>query len=309
MEPQTSAAVLMVRPMHFAANPETARSNFFQNAAGAEPDVAARAQREFDGLALALAKAGVVVHEFAGQRERVVPDEIFPNNWLSLHADGTAVLYPMLAANRRLERRPALLEALHNEHGYRVERVIDLTHLEARGEFVEGTGSLVLDRERHVAYACRSPRTTSAAVAEFCAKLRYDAVEFSAFDRAGRPLYHTNVLMTLGTRFAACCLDAIADTTERQSVIAALERSGHEIVALDFAELEGFAGNMLELRGRDGPVIALSTTALTALAPSSRRALDRHGTLIAADVRTIEKAGGGSVRCMLAEVALPRAAT
>jgi hypothetical protein len=306
-EPQTADAVLMIRPAQFAANAETSASNFFQRATGGGHELAERACREFDALALALARAGVHVYQFAGQQNRALPDEVFPNNWLSLHADGTAVLYPMLAANRRLERRPELITALRDDYGYRVDRVVDLTNLEAHGEFLEGTGSLVLDRERRIAYACRSPRTTSAAIAEFCEQLRYQATEFSAVDRTGRAIYHTNVLLALGTRFAACCVAAIANNTERQTVVAQLESTGHELISLTFDELEGFAGNMLELRGAAGPVIALSTTALAALSPLSRRALERHGALVSADVATIEKAGGGSVRCMLAEIALPRA--
>jgi hypothetical protein len=306
-EPQTADAVLMIRPAQFAANTETAASNFFQRATADDNAIAEQARREFDALALALAGAGVHVHQFAGQADRSLPDEVFPNNWLSLHADGTAVLYPMLATNRRLERRPELLTALRDDYGYRVDRVVDLTNLEAHGEFLEGTGSLVLDRERRIAYACRSPRTTSAAIAEFCEQLRYQATEFSAVDRTGRAIYHTNVLLAVGTRFAACCVAAIANDTERQTVVAQLESTGHELISLTFDELEGFAGNLLELRGAAGPVIALSATALAALSPLSRRALERHGALVSADVATIEKAGGGSVRCMLAEIALPRA--
>ena len=306
-ELQTADAVLMIRPAQFAANTETAASNFFQRATAGDAEIAERARREFDALALALVRAGVHVYQFAGQANRALPDEVFPNNWLSLHADGTAVLYPMLAANRRLERRPELLTALRDDYGYRVDRVVDLTNLEAHGEFIEGTGSLVLDRERRIAYACRSPRTTSGAIAEFCEQLRYQATEFSAADGMGRAIYHTNVLLAVGTRFAACCVAAIANDTERQTVVAQLESTGHELITLTFDELEGFAGNMLELRGTAGPVIALSATALAALSPISRRALERHGALVSADVATIEKAGGGSVRCMLAEIALPRA--
>jgi hypothetical protein len=306
-EPQTADAVLMIRPAQFAANTETVASNFFQRTTAGGSVIAEQARREFDALALTLARAGVRVHQFAGQPDRAVPDEVFPNNWLSLHADGTAVLYPMLAANRRLERRPELLTALRDDYGYRVDRIVDLTNLEAHGEFLEGTGSLVLDRGRRIAYACRSPRTTSAAIAEFCEQLRYQATEFSAMDRAGRAIYHTNVLLAVGTRFAACCVAAIANDTERQTVVAQLESTGHELISLTFDELEGFAGNLLELRGSAGPVIALSATALAALSPISRRALERHGALVSADVATIEKAGGGSVRCMLAEIALPRA--
>jgi hypothetical protein len=303
-ERQASDAVLMVRPRSFGANPQTATSNFFQRTSSDPPDVA-RALREFDALALALASSGIRVHQFAGERGAALPDEIFPNNWLSLHADGTAVLYPLLATNRRAERRREILDRLVDD-GYRIERIIDLTPLEAGGAFLEGTGSLVLDRPQRMAYACRSPRTHDRALAEFVRLLDYEAVAFDAVDRAGRPIYHTNVLMSVGTGFAALCTSAIRDREQRELVRATLERSGHELVDLSYDELDAFAGNLLELASSAGPVIALSATALAALEDATRRALERHGSLVATDIATIEGVGGGSVRCMLAEVALPR---
>jgi hypothetical protein len=302
-EPQAARAVLMVRPAHFGCNAETAGSNFFQRSASDAGDAALRAQREFDALAFALASAGVRVHQFAGQRSAALPDEVFPNNWLSLHADGTAVLYPMLAPNRRKERRRDVLAALE-AWGYAVENVVDLTALEARGEYLEGTGSLVLDRARRVAYACLSPRTHLKALLEFARALRYEVVPFTAFDGAGRPIDHTNVVLSLGTRFAALCTSAIASPEQRRSVVARLEASQREVIDLSKAELESFGCNLLELEGRSGPVIALSAAALRSLASGTQRALERHGRLVTADIATIERIGGGSVRCMLAEVAL-----
>jgi hypothetical protein len=307
-ERQTAAAVLMVRPARFGSNAETAASNFFQREALDPNDAAQRARHEFDALALALAGAGVRVHQFAGQREAALPDEVFPNNWLSLHADGTAVLYPMLAPSRRRERRRDILDALVDSCGYRIDRIVDLTHLEGRGEYLEGTGSVVLDRVAHVAYACLSPRTNVAALEEFARALRYEVVPFSAADAAGRPIYHTNVVLSVGTRFAALCTAAIADADERRSVVARLEASGREIIDLSKAELEGFACNLLELDGASGPVIALSAAALCGLAATTRAALEGHGRLVTAEIPTIERLGGGSVRCMLAEVALPTTA-
>jgi hypothetical protein len=304
-EAQTTGAVLMVRPAHFGSNDETAGSNFFQRSSAGIADAALRALREFDALALALADAGVRVHQFAGQRTPALPDEVFPNNWLSLHADGTAVLYPMLAANRRRERRRDVLEALVDSCGYRIDRIVDLTGLEAREHYLEGTGSLVLDRERHVAYACRSPRTHSGALAEFARVLRYEVVTFAATDAAG-PIYHTNVVMSLGTRFAALCTRAIPDAVQRRTVVERLQASGRQLIELRAEELASYAGNLLELAGAAGPVIALSAAALASLAAPTRRLLERHGDLVTADISTIEHIGGGSVRCMLAEVALPR---
>ena len=306
-EPQASPAVLMVRPARFGHNAETASSNFFQRSEERPGDEVANALREFDALALALVRAGVRVLEFAGQRDAALPDEVFPNNWLSLHSDGTAVLYPLLAPTRRRERRTDVLTELRERQSYRIARIVDLTHFESRGEFLEGTGSLVLDRPRRTAYACVSSRTHAAPLAELCRALDYEAVAFRAVDRAGRPIYHTNVLLGIGTRFAAVCTAAIADPAERGAVLARLEDTGHELVDLTFDQLEAFAGNLLELRGSRGPVIALSATALRSLDTGARRALERHGELVAADVATLERIGGGSVRCMLAEVALPNA--
>jgi hypothetical protein len=307
-ERQTADAVLMVRPAQFGSNAETAASNYFQRSTSGVSDAPLLARREFDLLALALVNAGVRVHQFAGQRGAALPDEVFPNNWLSLHADGTAVLYPMLALSRRRERRRDVLEALVDSCGYRIDRVVDLTALEQRGEYLEGTGSVVLDRAGRVAYACLSPRTHASALAEFADALRYEVVPFSAVDAAGRPIYHTNVVLSLGTRFAALCTRAIADAAARRNVVARLEASGRAVIDLSPAELESFAGNVLELDGTKGPVIALSAAALRSLKPATRAGFERHGCLVAADIATIERIGGGSVRCMLAEVALPRKA-
>jgi hypothetical protein len=306
VESQTADAVLMVRPASFGSNAETAGSNFFQAPAAGIGEAALRAQREFDGLTLALANAGVRVHQFAGYQDAALPDEVFPNNWLTLHADGTAVLYPLLAGNRRRERRAEILSTLVDSCGYRIDRVVDLTNLEKRGEFLEGTGSLVLDRERHVAFACRSPRTHDHALAEFGRALRYEIVPFAAVDDAGRAIYHTNVVLSLGTRFAVLCTKTIVDSTERRAVLERIEDSARELIDLSAEQLTSFAGNLLELAGNAGPVIALSAAALRSLAGPTRRALERHGALVSADIATIERIGGGSVRCMLAEVPLPR---
>ena len=305
-ENQTADAVLMIRPARFAANPETASSNRFQAAAREDPDVAARAAREFDGLAVALGAAGVRVHAFAGARDADLPDEVFPNNWVSFHADGTAVLYPLLAPNRRRERRRELIDALRDEHGYRIARVVDLPPLERHGQYLEGTGSLVLDRVNRIAYACRSRRTHDSALAELGRVLGYRTHAFDATDRDGHAIYHTNVLLSIGTRFAVVASSALRDAAERRQLIERLAEQ-REVIDLSFEQLHSFAGNLLELRTPHGPVIALSKTALASLRGPQRRALEAHGELVVADVGAIETHGGGSVRCMLAEVALPRA--
>jgi hypothetical protein len=306
-EPQSAPAVLMIRPARFGTNAETVGSNYFQATHGsrAAASVAANAAREFDGLALALAAAGVDVHAFAGQGDSPPPDEVFPNNWVSFHTDGTVVLYPMLAPSRRRERRAGLVDELRG-HGYRVSRIVDLTRLEQQGSFLEGTGSVVLDRTNRVAYACRSPRTAHDALAELGRSLGYEIIAFDAFDRDGRAIYHTNVMMSVGSGFAVLCTAALRDPALRRTIVERLATTGHELVELRFEQLHAFAGNLLELRARGSPVIALSTAALASLDSAQRRALERHGALIAADVGTIERYGGGSVRCMLAEVFLQR---
>lgn len=303
-EAQSMDAVLMIRPARFASNPETHASNRFQAPRAAAPEAAAAARAEHDGLAAALARAGIDVHVFEGRASPVCPDEVFPNNWLSCHADGAVVLYPMLAPNRRLERRLELVDALA-QRGFAIDRVIDLSGLEQDERFLEGTGSLVLDRAHRIAYAARSPRTHEEAVAIFAERLGYDTVLFDARDMGGHAIYHTNVLMSVGTRFAIVCAEAI-DERERSDVLERLASTGKEIVEIGYAELAAFAGNLLELRGAHGPVIALSRRALDSLDARTRRALERHGELVAAPVHTIETLGGGSVRCMLCEVALPR---
>ena len=306
-EAQCAEAVLMVRPANFGWNPETAESNRFQRA-GAGPGESVAAAREFDTLAARLADAGVEVVVADDSPEPVKPDACFPNNWVSFHADGSVVLYPMLAPSRRAERRPEPVAEVERA-GFRVSRTIDLSPLERRGEFLEGTGSLVLDRPARTAYACRSPRTTPAALAEFSAALGYRTVEFDALGPDGRPAYHTNVLMAVGDGVAVLCAEAITDEVRRSAVVASLAASGHEVIEIDVAEMGSFAGNLLMLRARDGGArIALSEAAWQGLEPGKRRRLEQHGGIVATPIPTIEWLGGGSVRCMLAEIFLPRSA-
>ncbi|HEX6995900.1 MAG TPA: arginine deiminase-related protein [Gammaproteobacteria bacterium] len=316
-EPQAARAALMIRPAHFGANPETAASNRFQAPADAarrataegatgEPAVAAAALAEFDALADALARAGIGVHVLPGRNEPVCPDEVFPNNWLSTHADGTLVRYPMLAPSRRRERRDDVADTLRRL-GYAVERIVDLTALETQGLYLEGTGSLVLDRTARVAFACPSARTSPDAMRTFCTEMGYEPVLFDAVDRDGHPIYHTNVMMSVGTAFALVCTDAIRDPDARGRVLDALRANGKRVIEIGYRELHAFAANLLELRGRDGPVIALSRRAFASLSTAQRGALAEHGTLVPVPVDAIETYGGGSVRCVLAEVHLPLA--
>ncbi|MGH8225169.1 MAG: arginine deiminase-related protein [Gammaproteobacteria bacterium] len=299
----------MVRPAAFGPNPETAATNRFQATGATDPEIVATAQAEFDGLARALADAGIEVMRVEDTSEPAKPDATFPNNWFSTHADGTAVLYPMLAPSRRLERRPEMLVAMAERHGRVLTATIDLSHWEREGCALEGTGSLVLDRRRRIAYACLSPRTASAPLAQWARLMDYRVESFVATGPDGVAIYHTNVMLTLGRGFAAVGLEAIADAAERQHVAASLEEGGCEIWALDRRRLAGFAGNLLHLEGTHGPVIAMSETARRSLGPALVTRLERYGEIVVAPIATIERYGGGSVRCMLAEMFLPRAPT
>jgi hypothetical protein len=316
-EPQSAAAVLMVRPACFGFNPQTAPSNAFQvlpaealpaEAASSERrNLAELALREFDALAERLMRAGVEVIAVEDTVEPAKPDAIFPNNWVSFHRDGTVVLYPMLAPNRRLERREDVVRQVIRAGSFRASRTLDLSGHEERQQYLEGTGSLVLDRTNRVAYANLSPRTDLDVLGDFAQQLDYDLVSFEAVDGNGRPIYHTNVMMAIGSRFAVVCADSIVEMRQRDGVYARLRADGHEIVDISSEQMRAFAGNMLELGPSRGSVIAMSSTAWNSLAPAQRRALEKHGSVVAADIPVIERHGGGGVRCMLAEVHLPRA--
>jgi hypothetical protein len=307
-EAQSAATVLMVRPACFGFNPQTAASNAFQHSPDARGDTQAqyRVLQEFDGLVAALGAAGVEVLVAKDTPDPVKPDAIFPNNWVSFHQDGSLVLYPMLAPNRRLERREEALGQLLREAGFHVSRTVDLTHREAEGKFLEGTGSLVLDRRNRIAYACVSARTDLDVLGEFAQLLDYDLMTFDAVDAAGRAVYHTNVLMAVGSGFAVLCGESIAEASQRAAVFAQLRATGHAVVDISLAQMAAFAGNMLELAPRKGPVVALSSTALNSLGSGQRDALEAHAGLIPVSIPTIERLGGGGVRCMLAEVHLPK---
>jgi hypothetical protein len=301
-ESQLASSVLMIRPTRFQSNPQTADSNAFQT----EPDAALP---EFEGLVSALRGAGVDVVVFDDTPEPHTPDSVFPNNWVSFHADGTVVIYPMEAENRRGERRMDIIDRLGTELGFQVREVVDLSHHEANGHFLEGTGSMVLDRVNRVAYACLSSRTHLDVLGDFAQRMDYDVVAFEAVDRDGVPIYHTNVLMNVGERLAVICDGAISRDEQRKAVLERLEATGHEIISLSFDQLLAFAGNMLELRAADGvPVIAMSRRAWNSLSEEQRAVCEANGRIVTAAIDDIEDSAGGSVRCMLAEIHLPKSA-
>ena len=305
MEAQSASDVLMIRPTAFAANEQTRASNAFQASNGFNPSTVQLAARaEFDRLAEMLKVEGVNVHVFE-QARLDTPDAVFPNNWVSFHADGAVVLYPMLAENRRRERRRDVLESLREHSGFSMTETIDLTAHERTGCFLEGTGSLVLDRVRRVAYACLSSRTHVQALREFSQRLSYEVIAFRAFDRSGTPIYHTNVMLCIGSAFAVVGAAAIRDE-DRATVLDALRGSGREVIELSHQQLEHFAGNMLEvLSTRGDALIAMSSRAYGVLTSPQRAALERHGRIVHTPIPTIETLGGGSVRCMLGEIFLP----
>ena len=305
-ESQLASAVLMIRPARFESNPLTAESNRFQRSGTrSAAELQQTALAEFDALADRLRGAGIEVVVVEDTPEPHTPDAIFPNNWVSFHADGRVVLYPMEAENRRTERRLDVIETI----GYPVREIVDLSGREAEGSYLEGTGSLVLDRANRVAYACLSSRTHLDALGDFAQRMGYDVVAFEAVDRDGAPIYHTNVLMNVGEELAVICDAAIVRDDQREAVLARLRETGHDVLSLTRDQLEAFAGNMLELRNARGVrVVALSRTAWESLDDAQRARLDRNGRVVVADIGTIEAAGGGSVRCMLAEIHLPATA-
>jgi len=306
-ESQLTSTVMMIRPVRFESNPLTAGSNRFQGKVDSDPAAQqAAALREFDALAAVLRDAGIDVIVIDDTHEPHTPDAIFPNNWISMHADGRVVLYPMEAENRRTERRTDIVQHLGNQGGRQISELVDLSSHEDSGHYLEGTGSMVLDRVNRVAYACISTRTHLDPLGDFAQRMGYDVVAFEAVDSAGVPIYHTNVLMNVGERIAVICGEAIPREDQREAVLARLRESGHEVLLLSYAQLDAFAGNMLELRNKDGErVLAMSQQAYDSLNEEQHTVLAANGRVVSAAIDNIESSAGGSVRCMLAEVHLP----
>jgi hypothetical protein len=294
----------MIRPVNFGFNEQTAGSNAFQNRDVAQQQVQDKALKEFDNLVELLQDNGVEVIVVDDTKEPHTPDSIFPNNWVSFHSDGNVFLYPMMAENRRLERREDIIMDLEDE--FKINHVIDLSRFEHENKFLEGTGSMVLDRENKIAYACISPRTDREVLDLFCKQTGYKEVSFHAFDEHQQAIYHTNVLMCIGSKFAVICLDCITDNSERNEVISILKLTHKEIINISFQQMNHFAGNMLELKNKSGDsLLVMSQSAYQSLTEDQKAALGKYCKLIYADINTIESNGGGSARCMIAEVHLP----
>lgn len=294
----------MIRPVNFGFNEETAVSNAFQNRNAEKNGVQEKALAEFDSMVNMLRENGVDVRVIEDTPQPYTPDSIFPNNWVSFHADGNIFLYPMQAENRRLERREDIISRL--EDTFKVNRIEDLSRFEAGGKYLEGTGSMVLDRENKIAYACISPRTDPDVLNLFCGQEGYRPVCFDAADERGIAIYHTNVLMCIGSRFAVICMDSISNQNEKAVVSKSLISAGKKIIEISFNQMNHFAGNMLEVKNEAGEtIIVMSQSAFNSLNDQQKATLEKFGKLVYSDITTIETNGGGSARCMMAEVHLP----
>ncbi|WP_428331128.1 citrulline utilization hydrolase CtlX [Mucilaginibacter sp.] len=301
---QATSHILMIRPVNFGFNEETAGSNAFQTKVAENDTVNEKAQQEFDGMVNKLRNNGVDVIVIDDTPQPYTPDSIFPNNWVSFHADGNIFLYPMQAENRRLERREDIINRIADK--FKANHIIDLSRFEAEGKFLEGTGSMVLDRINKIAYACISPRTDREVLALFCSQTGYKEVSFNAVDEHNQAIYHTNVLMCIGSGFTVICLDSITDDSERNEVVSILKLTHKEIIVISFEQMNSFAGNMLEVESKTGEnLIVMSANAYNSLTDAQRKRLQKYGKLVYADINTIETTGGGSARCMMAEVHLP----
>lgn len=301
---QSTNSILMIRPVSFGFNEQTADSNAFQNRDADQQAVQDKALAEFDGFVNILKNNSVSVTVVDDTPQPHTPDSIFPNNWVSFHADGNIFLYPMQAKNRRLERREDIITKL--EDTYKVAHVIDLSRFEAENKFLEGTGSMVLDRENKIAYACLSPRTDQEVLKLFGEQAGYKIISFEAADANGKAIYHTNVLMCIGSGFAVICADSIPNPHEKVVVLESLRSTRKEVITISFDQMNRFAGNMLEVKNAKGEtLIVMSQNAYRALDEEQRLVLQQYGKLVYADINTIETNGGGSARCMMAEVHLP----
>lgn len=308
---QTTNSLLMIRPTAFRMNEQTAGNNYYQKVIdGLLPaTVNAKAQQEFDAFVEKLRAVGVDVTVVDDTLTPDTPDSIFPNNWISFHENGDVVLYPMFAENRREERREDILDILEDK-GFVINNIMDYTSAEEDGFFLEGTGSLVLDRTNGKAYCALSPRADEELFIEFCEDFDYAPVIFEAFqtvDSERKLIYHTNVMMCLGETFAVICADCIDDKKERKMVLENLKESEKEVILITEAQMNNFAGNMLQVRGaNDKRYLVMSTSAYQSLTPKQIAQLEKHAEILSSGLDTIEACGGGSARCMMAEIFLPR---
>lgn len=312
MKQQTTNTILMIRPVQFRMNEQTAVNNYYQKTIDTldSNTVNCLAVKEFDEFVGKLRLAGVQVIVIEDTHDFDTPDSIFPNNWVSFHSNGTVALYPMFAENRRSERKESVLEAIES-FGFEIKNIMDYTAAEQENIFLEGTGSIVLDRENEIAYCALSSRAEESLFIEFCEDFEFTPVIFSAFQTVKnkrKKIYHTNVMMCIGDTFAVICLDSIDDKKERKNVIQHLKNSGKIIIDISESQVNQFAGNMLQLKGADNKsLLIMSQSAKDSLKPNQLSQLNKHAEIISSSLATIEAFGGGSARCMMAEIFLPKA--
>ena len=305
---QTTDTVLMIEPIAFGYNAQTAENNYFQ-VEQKDSDIQQKALSEFNNFVEKLRSKGINVITIKDTLEPHSPDSIFPNNWVSFHKDGKVVLYPMFAPNRRVERREDILETIKNQ-GFEIAEVDDFSHFENDDKFLEGTGSMIFDHDHKIAYGSVSLRLDEELFRKFCAKFGFTPVVFHSFQNVGDqrlPIYHTNVMMCVADQFVVICLDCIDDEMEREKVQEVIKSSGKEIIEISEDQLQQFAGNMLQVNNSEGKkFLVMSETAYKSLTPEQIQNIEKYCEIIYSDLNTIEVNGGGSARCMLAEVFLPR---
>ncbi|WP_099769009.1 citrulline utilization hydrolase CtlX [Chryseobacterium sp. 52] len=305
---QTTDTVLMIEPIAFGYNAETAKNNYFQ-VEQTGSDIQSKALEEFNTFVGKLRSKGINVITIKDTLDPHTPDSIFPNNWVSFHNDGKVVLYPMFAQNRRVERRNDIIETIKG-HGFDVEEIDDRSSSEADEKFLEGTGSMIFDHDRKIAYGSVSLRLDEHLFRAFCEKYGFTPIVFHSYQTVGTerlPIYHTNVMMCVADQFVVICLDCIDDELEREKVIETIKNSGKEIIEISEEQMQQFAGNMLQVQNKDGQkFLVMSQTAYQSLVPEQVAAIEKYCEIIYSDLNTIEVNGGGSARCMLAEVFLPK---
>lgn len=307
---QNTDTILMIRPVKFRMNEQTAVNNYYQSGADElnSNQIQLKAQDEFDAFVKKLRTHKVNVLVIEDKAEPSTPDSIFPNNWVSFHQEGSIGLYPMFAENRRLERRIDILERLKED--FEVNEIVDFSEAEFEGRFLEGTGSMILDRPNNLVYAALSIRTQESVLEEFCKKFDYEAIKFIAYQTVGEerlPIYHTNVMMCVADKYAIICADSIDDSEERQYVIDKLEETGKQVIFISEEQNEQFAGNMLQVLSSEGErYLVMSSSAYQSLTEEQIKAIEKHNPIIHSPLDTIETLGGGSARCMMAEVFLPK---
>jgi len=306
---QATNSILMIRPINFGYNEETAKDNHYQIKELTDKNANKRAQNEFDNMVKNLRQNGVSVHVFHDDGNEYTPDSIFPNNWVSFHENGDVGLYPMYAENRRMERRPEVLDFLENE-GFTVSNIVDYSSAESENKFLEGTGSMILDRENRLAYCSISNRSNEDLFIEFCEDFEFTPIIFNSFQTVGNkrlPIYHTNVMMCVATDYVIVCLDSIDDKKQRKNVSSFIKSSGKKLIEISENQVESFAGNMLELVNDKGEsILVMSKSAEDSLNENQKNIITKYSRMISSDINTIETCGGGSTRCMMAEIFLPK---